>query len=341
MTPRESFIAALERRPPVGHVPHFELEFFLTMEAFGRVHPSQRSYDQWQQMEEAERSLHRRDVADLHVAVARRFGQSGMLCHPPRGWSELDFRKSVDHIRELSGLEHLIGIHGDATFAIPDGNEMMDFVGAIADEPEKLKETARQRVAQVLERGARIREWGTVDAMVLCSDYCFNDNPFLSPAMFDEFVTPFLVELVAGYRDMGFYVIKHTDGNILPILDSLLAAKPHALHSLDPQGGVDLGKMKQLAGDRVCLIGNVNCALLQTGTDEQAAADALRALTQGMPGGGYVFGTSNCIYTGMPLARYELMLDVWQKYGQYPTNPTAITPQKKFDKGDNSRLLLR
>lgn len=44
MTPRERFIAALERRPFTGPVPHFELVFFLTMEAFGRVHPSHRSY---------------------------------------------------------------------------------------------------------------------------------------------------------------------------------------------------------------------------------------------------------------------------------------------------------
>ena len=44
MTPRERFIAALERRPITGRVPHFELVFFLTMEAFGRVHPSHRNY---------------------------------------------------------------------------------------------------------------------------------------------------------------------------------------------------------------------------------------------------------------------------------------------------------
>jgi len=79
MTPRESFIAALNREPARGRVPHFELEFFLTMEAFGRVHPSQRDYRQWAQMSETERDLHRRDVADLHVAVARRFEHAGML----------------------------------------------------------------------------------------------------------------------------------------------------------------------------------------------------------------------------------------------------------------------
>jgi uroporphyrinogen decarboxylase len=37
-----------------------------------------------------------------------------------------------------------------------------------------------------------------------------------------------------------------------------------------------------------------------------------------MPGGGYVFCTSNCVYTGMPLARYDLMLDVWRREGNYP-----------------------
>ncbi len=83
MKPREKFIAALERRPFSGRVPHFELEFFLTMEAFGCVHSSQRRYGQWMQMTETERDLHRRDMADLHVTVARRFEQAGMLYHPP------------------------------------------------------------------------------------------------------------------------------------------------------------------------------------------------------------------------------------------------------------------
>jgi hypothetical protein len=35
-----------------------------------------------------------------------------------------------------------------------------------------------------------------------------------------------------------------------------------------------------------------------------------------MPGGGYIFSTSNCIYTGMPLASYERMLDVWKEEGK-------------------------
>ena len=317
MTPRERFIAALERRPFIGRVPHFELLFFLTMEAFGRVHTSQRHHGQWNQMSETERALHRRDVADLHVTTARRFEQAGMLYDMPRGWEEEDLRRSLEHVRELSGMDYLITLFGDATYSLPSGEGMMDFVTKLADQPQAMKDQAQQMVDNALVRGERLKKWGVVDGFCLCSDYCFNDNPFLSPAMFDEFITPYLRDLIAGYRGMGYYVIKHTDGNIMPILDALVSAQPHALHSLDPQGGVDIAEVKRLVGDQVCLIGNVSCAKLQTGTDEEVIESARYALRNGMPGGGYVFGTSNCIYTGMALERYELMLDVWRSEGNY------------------------
>ena len=103
----------------------------------------------------------------------------------------------------------------------------------------------------------------------------------------------------------------------MQILDPLVSTKPHALHSIDPQGGVDLADVKRRVGDRVCLIGNVNCGLLQTGTEEEVESDVRRALAQGMPGGGYVFGSSNCIYTGMSLERYQKMLDIWRTEGEY------------------------
>jgi len=53
------------------------------------------------------------------------------------------------------------------------------------------------------------------------------------------------------------------------------------------------------------------------GTDEDVIASARYALQHGMPGGGYFFSTSNCVYTGMRLERYELMLDVWRREGNY------------------------
>ena len=320
MTQRQRFITALEGGQVHGRVPHFELVFFLTMEAFGRVHPSHRHYAQWGQMSPRERDLHRRDIADLYVATARRYEHAAIFFHPPGGWEadpDGECLRALEAIRRLSGMEYFLMTHGDATYGVPSGEAMMAFAGRLADEPQRVKDDAARAVDAALRRAGRYRGTGLLDGFAFCSDYCFNNNPFLSPAMFDEFVTPYLARLTRGCREMGFYVIKHTDGNIMPILDSLVSTRPHALHSLDPQGGVDIAEVKRCVGRQVCLIGNVNCGLLDTGTDEQVVQSARYALRHGMPGGGYVFSTSNCIYTGMDLRRYELILDVWRAEGNY------------------------
>lgn len=317
MQPRDRFIAALERRPLTGLAPHFELVFFLTMEAFGKVHPSHRNYEQWFQMEEKEREMHRHDMADIFIATAQRFDHSAIFLHPNPDTVEETIRL-VDIVRQRTGDRYFLMRHGDATFSIPNGSEMLAFAARLHDEPDKLKREAQQRVDAAIRRAEQYRAHGGLDGFALCADYCFNTGPFLGVKRFAEFVTPYLAQLTRAYRDLGFYVIKHTDGNIMPILDELLSTKPHALHSLDPQGGVDIAEVKRRAGDQLCLIGNVSCGLLDTGMDEEVIESVRYALRHGMPGGGYIFSTSNCIYTGMRLARYELMLDIWRREGVYP-----------------------
>ncbi len=317
MTPREQFINALERQTPSGRVPHFELVFFLTMEAFGKVHPSHRYYAQWDQMEEKERRLHREDMADLYIKTAERFEHSAIFIHDNPGTPE-ECLKIVDAIREKSGDKYFLMRHGDATFSIPDGIAMYDFSYRIADEPEKLHAEAAKMVDDAVQRAEAMAKHGGLDGFALCADYCLNTGPFLSPRLFSEFVTPYLAKLIKAYRDMGFYVIKHTDGNIMPIIDQLVQTQPHALHSIDPQAGVDIAYVKKTYGDQICIIGNVNCGLLDTGTEEQVTDNVRYALRSGMPGGGYIFSTSNCVYTGMRLSRYEMMLDIWRREGNYP-----------------------
>ncbi len=312
MTQRERFIAALELRPVPGRVPHFELVFFLTMEAFGKIHPSQRHYGQWDQMTERERQLHRNEIADLYIMTAERYEHGAIFLHPNPG-SEDEILRLVDLVREKSGDKYFLMLHGDSTYGIPNGENMIQFTEWLLASTDEAKKQAQDNVNAALEKAERLMKHGGLDGFALCSDYCFNTQPFLSPALFAELVTPYLAQLCRGYRDLGFYAIKHTDGNIMPILDQLVAAKPHALHSLDPQGGVDIAEVKRRYGNQVCLIGNVNCGLLTSGTDEEVIESARYCIRHGMPGGGYIFSTSNCAFTGLPLERYELMLKVWRE----------------------------
>lgn len=317
MTPRERFIAALERRPIPGRVPHFELVFFLTMEAFGKLHPSQRHYAQWDQMTKSERALHRNEMAEIHVQTARKYEHSAIFLHPNPN-TEDEALRLIDLVREKSGNDYFLMMHGDPTYSIPSGSDMLEQAAWFYERMDDAMDTADRRVDEQLAACERLKAHGGLDGFALCADYCFNDNPFLRPDLFAVLITPYLKRVIGGMREMGFHVIKHTDGNIMPILDQLVDSGPHALHSLDPQGGVDIAEVKRLYGDKVCLIGNVNCGLLTSGTDEEVIESARYCIKHGMPGGGYIFSTSNCAFTGLPLERYELMWKVWHDEAIYP-----------------------
>jgi len=327
VTPREKLIKALKREKITGHVPHFELAFFLTMEALGKIHPQHRNYEQWYQMSKDERRLHTRDMAETYVAIAEKYNHSAIFVQPHAigNWdhyvTSLDMDpllEVLEEIRAISNDKYFIMIHGDPTFAIPAGDDMVKFSTDLYENPEKLHETAAKQGDHFMKMcDIMHRHGGLLDGFALCSDYCLNTNPFFPNDLFEELIMPYLSEIIAYYRSHGFYTIKHTDGNINPIVEQLVSCKPDALHSIDPQGHVDLKNIKKRFGDRVCIIGNVNCGLLQTGTIDEMEADVRRSLRDGMESYGYIFSTSNCVFTGLELSRYERMHRIWREEGIY------------------------
>jgi uroporphyrinogen decarboxylase len=90
------------------------------------------------------------------------------------------------------------------------------------------------------------------------------------------------------------------------------------LDPIDPQAGMDLGEVKAKYGQRVALKGNVDCAeLLTHGTPEEVARASKDTLRIGMPGGGYIFSSSNSIHSGVKPENYAAMLQTWREYRQY------------------------
>ena len=190
MTEKERFIKALKREPLEGHVPTFELVFYLTMEVLGKVHPLHRDYSQWNQMSVKERELHLQDMASCFIDIAEKYHHSGIFVHPNPGGLE-NTRRLLEIIRERSGDKFFLTMHGDPTFSIPDGDRMMDFTVSLYEKADALKEESRRRTEELLNMAAQLhRTPGLLDSLCLCSDYCFNVNPFFSPEMFAEFIAP-------------------------------------------------------------------------------------------------------------------------------------------------------
>jgi len=312
VTPREVVALALRGGRPEGLVPHMELEFQLTEEYLGRT---ALRHEHLQDVTGAKREDLLKRNAELWVEVAQRLKWNiitGLHWLPPE-----DQCKSFQYVRELAGDTYMLSAFADGTFAIPSGTNMVDFSIRIADDPDGLVEEAQRNTDGAIAMVKTLIEAGA-EVVFMCADYCFNDGPFFSPALFARFVTPFLKQLVEAVQEAGAFAVKHTDGDIMPILDQLLSTGMDALHSLDPMAGVDIAEVRRLAGPDLCLFGNVNCAYVQAGTREQIRDGAFYALRHGgVDSGAYVYCTSNCIFKGVPMDSYLYMLELRERYG-YP-----------------------
>ena len=326
MTHKERAIAALTRQIP-DRVPTFELEFQLAEEMFGKpLRPFELTGAEINKLSQLEKERKLYEMAEYNAYVFDQLDYSivSLNMNVVGDWSVVDregrlpdeFVQYIKYLHEVTENKVLLTFHGDGTFAIPDGNEMYEFAYRTVDDPEGLHEEADRMANAAIERNKLLADAG-VETLILCSDYCYNSGPFLSPDMFREFIQPYLHRIIKAAKENGQYTIKHTDGNIMPIIDQLVECEPHALHSIDPMAGMDIREVKRLYGDKVCLCGNVHCAAIQTGTEQEVIDSAEYCLTHAKPGGGYIFCTSNVPFKGMPPERYQLVLDVWKRMRDY------------------------
>ena len=241
MTHRQRAITAITGGVP-DRVPTFELVFHETERDFGG-----RTFF-GQPFEPDSTGMSYTDIvkynAQLYVDIARRYDHSiifigDTLHHHERGgkgpdpWAQgmLDMTKAV---RDIAGDEFLVMNHNDPTFGIP-WDAMEEFCYALYEDPAAMHAKARANVEGTDRMCDKMLAAGS-DGFIMCADYCTNDGPFISPSQFSEFVAPYLKEAVANFKSRSAYVIKHTDGNIMPIIDDLVDAAPSRAPFARPDG---------------------------------------------------------------------------------------------------------
>ena len=181
-----------------------------------------------------------------------------------------------------------------------------------------------QLMKRAIEAGA--------DAVVSGDDYAGREAPLMSPTHFREFVLPYLKRSVDAAHDMGVPYIKHTDGNIWPLLDMLVEAGIDAIDPLEPIAGMDIGQVKAQYGDRIAVIGNIDCTDLLPNATEAQVEDAVKeTIAKAAPGGGYILASSNSIHPAVKPANYKAMVDAARKWGTYPLDEAMVEEYRHYD----------
>lgn len=302
LTGKERMLKTLRFEEP-DRPPHFETMFELEEEAFGLKFPDRNLWRDPSLSRAGKERMIDQCMA-IYARIVETFQWDALLVYWP--WSDPD---GIRAARKTFGESILIGgVIGNTTWSIENIQDWDQFAEDLAEHPERIHEAAEQKAKATIEKIDALTDAGA-DFIHMVNDIAFNGGTFIAPDKVREFVLPYLAREVRHVRDRGAFPFIHTDGNIMSILDDYIATGAACYQSVDPMAGMDIAEVKKRCYGKMALMGNVQCNLLQDGPDEKILESAKYCLDHAAPGGGYIYGSSNTIFPGMPLRHYRLMVD--------------------------------
>lgn len=70
--------------------------------------------------------------------------------------------------------------------------------------------------------------------------------------------------------------MKHTDGNLWPIIDMIIDSGIDVLDPIEPIAGMDIGEVKEKYGRRIAVVGNVDCSYVLTFSSKEEVEEAVK-----------------------------------------------------------------
>ncbi|GHV74418.1 uroporphyrinogen decarboxylase [Spirochaetia bacterium] len=211
-------------------------------------------------------------------------------------------------------------LHLNDVFSLPSRiMPFEEFLMAINTEPEMVDKL----IGIVVDYNIKVakRAWDLGLRIVMTGDdYCYTRGPMFSPKAFREIFFPWYKKVMRAYKDMGFMVIKHCDGDVMSLIDMIVDPETgiDCYDPIEPAAGMQLSYFKEKYGKRICLKGNVDCAQTLTfGTVEDTIQETKECLRIGMPGYGYILSSSNSLHSEVKPDNYKALLDTLHEFGVY------------------------
>lgn len=340
MCSRERVLAATKRQIP-DRVPHFEWGYdkpiIKSLTKGGDYEDLIDLYDIDAVMSGAD---YRRKIINKNMTLDE-WGitqAKGLMDHtipvdqfaPIKNWSDLknwkppapDASHRLDSFKKLAyrfkGKRALFIYVRDVWSYPRDLMGYMELCVACIEQPDLVKAI----VDKGLEHSIQIAELASnhgAEFVFTGDDIADNRTTLVSPKMWEEIFAPKFKQLSQAFHSFGLFHWKHSDGNIMPVLESLISAGIDGIDPIDPLGNMDLRKIKKNYGRRVAIKGNVDCVnTLVNGTPEAVIDEVKNCILNAGQGGGYICSSSNSIHSGVNPELYKSMVNAIHHYGTYP-----------------------
>jgi len=231
--------------------------------------------------------------------------------------SQLDF-SSFHRVKELlpEGMK-VIAVSGKIftlTWMLMGFNHFA--ISLIMD--EQLVADVFREVAEIQFRALNeIFDLPHVEAVWVVDDLAFGTGPMISPQAFRDHVFPWYREIADRCHENNRIFFMHSDGNLTDLMEDVIDMGVDVLQPIDPTC-MDIFQVKEMYGDRLCLVGNVANELLRSGSPVEVDACVRELIEKLAPGGGYCVGAGNSVPEWARFENFMAMRDAALKYGSYP-----------------------
>jgi uroporphyrinogen-III decarboxylase len=197
---------------------------------------------------------------------------------------------------DFARIESEVGQHGIIMSTVFDPLawtvDMMRFEDVLLwahSEPEHFRRTLCRIHERSLENLRRKLDGGAVDLHRIAGAEAATP-PYMPREAFENYVVPFVSEMVALIHDKGSKARIHCHGRINSVLDLIAAMGGDALDPCEgpPDGDIPLNAVKARIGDRTCLFGNLQPKVLERGTPAEIRQAVKECMDAAKAGGGYV-----------------------------------------------------
>jgi hypothetical protein len=253
-----------------------------------------------------------KDIEDIHRYEAIRY-------EPP----ELDMRNFIGE-REALGEKGIMMISvDDPICVVAELFEMGQFlVHAISNEGriKRFLDMIHERQMDCL---GKILQYDVRDVVFRVCGPEYATPPYLSPEYFRKYVTGYLEEICRAIKEAGGFARAHCHGRIGNVVDQMAAAGAEGLDPIEPppDGDIEMGEVKRLYGERLCLFGNLELKELAFASRRRIDALVRKAMEEAKDGGGFVL-MPTAAPINVPLSRrteenYLQYIESGLKYGAY------------------------
>jgi len=158
-----------------------------------------------------------------------------------------------------------------------------------------------------------------VDVVLIGDDSAYKNHTYISPSLHEDLVVPCYKRIARLLHEHGIKFLLHSDGYTAPYFPGFISAGIDGIETIEEVAGMDLKALKACYGDRLALMGPMDCSrLLSYGSPSEVEAAVEALIEIGAPGGGFAMGPCTSLLDTVPLENVEAMITATCKYGRYP-----------------------